>query len=113
MHPILLRDQTEGESPEVWYSAYRYMDRMFSERRDHRVEEIASLDLSRLSLRMRYLMRNLLILQRRYAEMLDTYPNLRGLEDREVREMTPEPPILLTDPPRGTWSFLTRKGILL
>lgn len=106
--PVLLRDQS-GETPESWYAAYRYMDRMFAERRDHRSEEIASLDLSLLSYRMKYLMKCLLVLQRRYAETLDRYPNLRGLDG--VTSI--DEPIILSDPPRHAWAFFKRKGIWL
>lgn len=109
VHPVLLRDQTEGEDPTVWRTAWRYMDRMFAERRDHRRVEIASIDLDALSPRMRYLMRHLLILQGRYRQMLDDFPNLRGLQqDTEI-----DRPIILSDPPRHTWSYFKRKGIWL
>lgn len=109
VHPVLLIDQTDGETPQNWYKAWRYLDRLFAERRDHRRDEIASIDLDLLSSRMRYLMRHLLILQGRYKVMLDTYPNLRGLQ----QDTTITEPIILTDPPRHTWSYFRRKGIWL
>lgn len=109
INPALLRDQSEGETPDNWYSAYRYMDRMFAEKREHRSEEIASLDPDRLSYRMRYLMKCLLVLQRRYRETLERYPNLQGLDE----VTTIDRPIVLSDPPRHSWSFFRRKGIWL
>lgn len=108
-HPALTRDQVEGESPEVMYGAYRYLDRMFAERREHRRDEIASLDLTQLSPRVRYLMRHLLILQRRYREVLQAYPNLRPLHDE--RDMVLDRPIVLADPPRHSWGYFRKKGI--
>lgn len=109
VHPVLLRDQTEGENPTTWRTAWRYMDRMFAERRDHRRDEIASIDLDLLSPRMRYLMRHLLILQGRYEAMLNEHANLRGLQQNtEITE-----PIILTDPPRHTWRYFKEKGIWL
>lgn len=111
VHPVLLRDQTEGESPDVWYSIYRYMDRMFEPKRVHRQAEIAAIDLSVLSPRVRYLMRHLLILQGRYVETLRRYPNLRPLQ-READVVLDEP-IVLADPPRHSWSYFKRKNIFL
>lgn len=111
INPVLVRDQTEGESPDVWYSIYRYMDRMFAERRPHRKPEIAALDLEKLSPRARYLMRNLLILQGRYVETLREFPNLRPLQG-EAGVVLDEP-IVLADPPRHSWAFFRRKGIWL
>lgn len=111
VHPVLLRDQTEGESPDVWYSIYRYMDRMFAERRPHRRTEIAALDLEKLSPRARYLMRHLLVLQGRYVETLRRYPNLRPLQ-REAGVVLDEP-IVLSDSPRHAWAWLRKQNIFL
>ena len=112
IHPALLRDQLEGESPEIMYGAYRYADHLFADRRTDRREELAGLDVTMLSARVRFLLCHLLILQGRYKQMLDTYPNLRALED--VREMVLETPIVLTAPtPRHTWGYFRRKNIWL
>lgn len=111
MHPVLLRDQTEGESPNTWYSIFRYMDRMFEPKRTHRQAEIAAIDLSVLSPRVRYLMRHLLILQGRYVETLWRYPNLRPLQDEA--DVVLDEPIVLSDPPRHSWAYFKRKGIWL
>lgn len=110
-HPSLTRDLDEGETPDGMYAAYRYLDRMFAETRGHRREEIASLDVSQLSPRVRYLAWHLLILQGRAREMLAAYPNLRPLakEDHAVLDR----PIVLRHPPRDSWAYLRRHGIRL
>ncbi|MGO1851849.1 MAG: hypothetical protein ACTH0V_00385 [Microbacteriaceae bacterium] len=108
-HPTLTRDQREGESPDVMYGAYRYLDRLFAEQRPHRRDEIAALDVSQLSPRVRYLLRHLLILQRRYAQVLAEFPNLRPLHDE--RGMVLDRPIVLADPPRHSWAYFREKGI--
>ena len=110
-HPSLTRDLDEGETPDGMYAAYRYLDRMFAEPRDHRREEIASLDVSRLSPRVRYLAWHLLILQGRARKMLREFPNLRPLaaERRTVLDR----PIILRQPPRDSWAYLRRHGIRL
>lgn len=107
MNPVFFRD---GEStPNDWYATFRYLNRMFSETRPHRREEIAAIDLGALDNRVKYLMRHLLILQGLYKKMLDDFPNLRALQ--HVQPL--DEPIILADPPIGEWAYFTSKGILL
>ena len=111
MNSALTRDQ-EDPTPDAYYGAYRYMDRMFEPKRTHRSEEIAAIDLSKLSFEVQYLMRHLLILKRQYEQTLRDYPNLRGLEASKLKQVI-DPPLVLTDPPRHTWSYFRKKGIWL
>lgn len=111
LNPALTRDQSDP-SPNAYYGAFRYMDRMFEPKRTHRHEEIASINLADLSFEIKYLMRHLLILQGRYKSALDEYPNLRGLEAPEFKIVI-EPPLVLADPPDHAWSFFRKKGIWL
>lgn len=61
MHEVFTRDQVEGESPNGWYSRFRYCDRLFEpKRRPNRDAEIAAIDLAQMSLRARYLVRHAL-----------------------------------------------------
>lgn len=111
LNPALTRDQKEP-TPNAYYSAYRYMDRMFEPKRTHRREEIASIRLADLSFEVQYLMRHLLILKRQYEQTLRDYPNLRGLESPKLKEVI-DPPLILSDPPRNAWSYFRKKGIML
>jgi hypothetical protein len=74
-----------------------------------RDEEIAAMDLSRMSVTTRYLLKHVLIFQRRLVHALQTYPNLRGLETTE----TPQLPIVLSEDPQFTWGYFTKAGIHL
>ena len=111
MNPALTQDQ-EDSTPDAYYSAYRYMDRMFEPKRVHRREEIAAIDLNGLSFEVCYLMRHLLILSGRYERVLRDYPNLRGLEAPNLKGVI-DPPLVLTDPPRHVWSYFRKKNIWL
>ena len=111
MNAALTRDQEEP-TPDAYYGAYRYMDRMFEPKRAHRREEIAAIRLDDLSFEVQYLMRHLLILKRQYARTLRDYPNLRGLESPKLKEII-DPPLVLTDPPRHAWSYFRKKNIWL
>ena len=111
LNPALTRDQGDP-CPNAYYGAFRYMDRMFEKKRTHRREEIASIDLSDLSFQVKYLMRHSLILSGRYVDVLNEYPNLRGLEAPEFKKVI-DPPLVLADPPRNSWAYFRKKGILL
>ena len=111
MNAALTRDQEEP-TPNAYYSAYRYMDRMFEPKRTHRREEIAAIRLDDLSFEVQYLMRHLLILSRRYEQALNEYPNLRGLESPKLKEVI-DPPLILSENPRHPWSYFREKGIWL
>lgn len=108
MHPIFTRDLREGESPDVMYSIYRYIDRLFEPKR-HRDDEIAEIVLKLMSARARHLMRCTLILKRQYEDALNRFPNLRGLE----RNVPIREPIWLSEEPKHSWSYFRKNGIYL
>ncbi len=107
MHPVFAGDQPT-ETVNSMYSIFRYCDRLFEPKRE-RDAEIAAIDLSRMTDRSKYLLRHTLILKRVYRDVLTKHPNLRGLE----RVPVPDEPIYLSEKPLGSWSYFTRKGILL
>lgn len=111
MNPALTRDQ-EDPTPNAYYGAFRYMNRMFEPKRVHRQEEISAIDLSDLSFEVCYLMRHLLILSHRYEDVLNAYPNLRGLEAAKFKVVI-DPPLILTDPPCHSWAYFREKNIWL
>lgn len=111
LHSALTRDQEEP-TLNAYYGAFRYMDRMFETKRTHRREEIAAINLADLSFEVKYLMRHLLILSRRYERVLNEHPNLRGLEAPEFKKII-EPPLVLSDPPQHSWAYFRQKKIWL
>lgn len=83
--------------------------RLQAKRTGNRDEEIASLDLSRMSPETRYLLKHMLIHENRYELALERFPNLRGLDD--VGDLGH--PIYLDEKPRYTFEYYTEKGIYL
>lgn len=80
-----------------------------AKRTGQRDDELASLDLRLMTHRTRYLMKHLLISQKRYEIALERYPNLRGLAD--VGDLA-EPLYLDSDPRYGD-TYFTSVGILI
>ena len=80
-----------------------------AKRTGKRDDELASLDLSRMTDRTRYLMKHLLIAQKRYEIALERFPNLRGLAD--VAELAE--PLYLDADPSFYHEYLTQVGIYL
>lgn len=105
----LYYDAQHGWEPQDFYALYRYLDRMFSSGKPHRAEEIASLDLKRMTPETRYLMKHLLILQGSFRDTMKRYPNLRGL----MGDVKLTGQLVLREPPRGTYDYFTRMGIQL
>lgn len=107
-----ISDQVEGESHGRWYTLWRYCNRMFEHKRaEQRGAEIAAISLPEMSHRARYLLRHGLILGGTYERALNTYPNLRGLHTRTLDMI--DRPIVLSEHPRESWTYLQRKNILL
>jgi len=80
-----------------------------AKRTGRRDEELAALDLSRMSEDTRYLAKHVLISTKRYELALERFPNLRGLDD--VGELGH--PIYLDAKPRKAPGHLTDAGIYL
>lgn len=80
-----------------------------AKRTGKRDEELAAMDLDRMSPETRYLMKHMLIHSTRYELALERFPNLRGLES--VGELGHA--IRLSDQPRGLYPYYTQVGILL
>lgn len=78
-------------------------------RTGRRDEELAALDLGRMSEDTRYLMKHMLIGMKRFDLALDRFPNLRALE--EVGDLGH--PIYLDANPRRSEDYLTSVGIYL
>lgn len=98
-----------GPTPEMLAQPGSRPARIQTKRDGVRDEELAALDLSRMSPETRYLLKHMLITQRRYPLALRRFPNLAGLE--RVGELGHElqissEPLLLDD-------YLTERGILL
>lgn len=74
-----------------------------------RDDELASIDLERLSHETRYLMKHLLIDMRRFDAALERFPNLAGLEDVPALPK----PLFLDARPSLQNEYLTRVGIYL
>lgn len=80
-----------------------------SKRTGQRDEELASLDLERMSDETRYLVKHMLISMKRYDLALERFPNLAALKD--VGELGH--PIYLDANPRRSEDYLTSVGIYL
>lgn len=107
-----ISDQVEGESPGRWYTFWRYCNRMLEPKRaEQRGAEIVAISLPEMSHRARYLLRHGLILGGTYKNALNTYPNLRGLHTRALDAI--DEPIVLSDHPHESWTYLHRKNIVL
>lgn len=105
---IYYRDQA-AYLPEDFQALWRYLNRMFINKRGLFSEEIASLDLSRMSEDTLYLMKHLLILQGLFEDRLTGFPNLAGL--RDVPDGGRE--ILLSTEPTFVHDYFNEKGIYL
>lgn len=112
--PLLTRDQREGESPEMLYGIYRHLDRWFdASRRDRHAATLARIDVDALSPRVRYLAWHLLVLGRQTRAVLDAFPNLRALAEQRHVPTPIDPPLVLTERPRHSWSYFREVGIWL
>ncbi len=80
-----------------------------AKRTGKRDDELASLDLSRMSEDTRYLMKHMLIQSERLELAVERFPNLRGLLD--VGELGHD--LYLDAHPRGTYEYFTKVGIHL
>lgn len=105
---IYYEDQASW-GPDDFYALWRYLNRMFLDRRGGRAAEMAAIDLGPTSDDTRYLMKHLLILQGRYEATLARFPNLRGLDD--VGELGH--PLHLSSEPTLAHDYFTRMGIYL
>lgn len=126
---IYYEDQS-GWGPVEYQGLWRYLNRLFqfvgptpgllarpesraaqiqARRTGLRDEELAALDLSRMSEDTLYLMKHTLILQDRYALALEKFPNLRGLAD--VGDLGHQ--LVLDENPTYAHPYFTEVGILL
>lgn len=111
---ILARDQREGETPYVLYSIYRHIDRWIDpRRRGTHADVLKSIDIPALSPRICFLFWHALVLSGQARPLLDDFPNLRPLAAQRNVAVPIEPPLLLRDPPRHSWSYFRRVGIWL
>lgn len=112
--PILTRDQREGESPAVLYSAYRHLDRWFdASRRERHAATLARIDVAALSPRVRFLAWHLLVLSQQARPVLDASPNLRSLAAQRHVPTPIDPPLVLSEHPRYAWTYFREVGIWL
>lgn len=122
-------DQTSWQ-PADFYGLYRYLHRLIqhvgptpaqasrpelltsqiqAKRTGHRDDELAALDLERMSHETRYLLKHLLIQMQRYDLALARFPNLRGLEN--VPDLDGD--LFLSDEPTDAFEHLRQAGIRL
>lgn len=80
-----------------------------AKRTGKRDDEIAALDLSRMSDDTRYLIKHMLIRTGRYEMTLERFPNLRGLDEVGVLDHL----LVLDDDPSYVYPYYTEHGILL
>lgn len=80
-----------------------------AKRTGKRDDELAAIDLEKMSEDTRYLMKHMLIQTGRYDLALERFPNLRGLADVGALGH----PLYLDTKPKGTFEYLTRVGIHL
>lgn len=126
---IYYEDQS-GWTPADWQGLWRYFNRLFqhigpteaalahpdalwariqARRVGRRDDELAAMDLSRMSEETRYLMKHMLIHTGRYEIALHKFPNLAGLA--EVGQL--DHPLVLDEHPLLIYPYYTDKGILL
>lgn len=126
---IYYEDQSSW-TPADFYALWRFLDRLFgyagptpgmianpnsrsaliqAKKTGLRDEELAALDLGRMSEDTRYLMKHLLVHTGRFDLVLERFPNLAGL-----REVADEGHVVrLAEQPKGVYEYYTRVGILL
>lgn len=125
---IYYADQSAWNQPD-WHALYVYLHRLILfvgptpgmlENPEHRAsriqanrngqqdEELSALDPSRMSTKTRYLLKHMLISQKRYELALERFPNLRSLESTE----TPDLPILIKDRTPAHSKYLREHGII-
>lgn len=130
-HP-LYADQSEWDVAD-WYGLWRYLNRLAQfvgptpgmlkhpdslsaqiqrRRAGRRDDELAGLDLDRMSERSRYLFAHVLIMSQRFDLALERFPNLAGLADVGTTPPNGEE-IVLEDPPADHYDYYRRVGIRL
>lgn len=98
-----------GPSDEATPAPDSLSARIQARRTGKRDDEIAALDLSRMSEDTRYLVKHMLIRSGRYETTLERFENLRGLDD--VGSL--DHPLVLDDNPTYAYPYYTSVGILL
>lgn len=106
--PIYYQDQTAW-APADFYALWRYLNRLFLNQGERKTDEIASLDLTRMSPETRYLAKHLLILQKRFTSYTELYPNLKALH----RVGPLDHPLRLSEKPTFAHQYFTDMGIYL
>lgn len=105
--PIYYADQ-DGWAPVDFQALWRYLNKLFLDVKDRRTEEIAALDVSRMSRQTQYLIKHLLVLQGARERVLAINPALAAVEKVELDQ-----PLVLSNNPTYWHDYFTRVGIIL
>lgn len=113
-----------------WYTLWRYFNRLGqfvgpnqaqqsrpqtlnaqiqTKRTGRRDEELAALEISRMSRETQHLLKHILLIQGRFEIALEKFPNLEPLREA----VPPVDVIVLADPPGLYYDDFTKAGILL
>lgn len=98
-----------GPTPEMIANPDHRASRIQAKRTGQQDEELSAMDPARMSVRTRWLLKHMLISQKRYELALEKFPNLRPLSDTARPE---DLPIVIDPDPLLPNAYLMEHGII-